>query len=524
MKAKWFAQVIVGLALLWLGATAAQAAEAPGAAALGINLSGLNDWNTELPLADAFKLARPWVSQQSGTAYGKGPAMDLDAHGWVKHLEPGCWAETLLFTSAHPPAGTYTITYEGSGTLDVSHGAKVIERAPGKLTVTLTSPTGGFGLVLRQTDPKDYIRNIHVPLPGCESTYQTECFNPSFLKCWQGVACLRFMDWQVTNGSTQQTWAQRPHLDDASYAPSGAPVELMCALANRLQADAWFCLPHQADDEYVRQFATLVKAKLDPGRKVYVEYSNEVWNGQFLQARYANEQAVALGLGPKERPWEGGALFYAQRATQIFTIWEEVFGGHERLVRVLAWQAANSWAVARLMLPAAEVRQHVDALAIAPYLTLVVTPTSKPSQAEVEQWTVTQVLDYVAQTVLPQSLKWMQAYHELAAANHLQLLAYEGGQHLVGARGGENSKALQDRFLAANAQPRLGELYDQYFAGWQQAGGGLFCYFASTGRWSKWGSWGALQYADDDPLAAPKYMAIMKWAKACGQNVNVPAP
>ena len=44
-----------------------------------------------------------------------------------------------------------------------------------------------------------------------------------------------------------------------------------------------FKFSHQADDDYVFQFATLLKANLDPSLHVYVEYSNEVWNSGFSQ-------------------------------------------------------------------------------------------------------------------------------------------------------------------------------------------------------------------------------------------------
>jgi hypothetical protein len=47
-------------------------------------------------------------------------------------------------------------------------------------------------------------------------------------------------------------------------------------LANALGASPWFTLPHTADDDYQRQFAALVKARLRPDVKVYVEWSNEV--------------------------------------------------------------------------------------------------------------------------------------------------------------------------------------------------------------------------------------------------------
>jgi hypothetical protein len=86
----------------------------------------------------------------------------------------------------------------------------------------------------------------------------------------------------------------------------------------------------------------MVKERLDPSLKIYIEYSNEVWNGQFPQSRYAGEQGVKLGLGPKEKPWEAGWHFTALRSMQIFQIWEDVFGGHDRFIRVLPTQSGNA--------------------------------------------------------------------------------------------------------------------------------------------------------------------------------------
>ena len=68
---------------------------------------------------------------------------------------------------------------------------------------------------------------------------------------------------------------------------------------------------------------------------------------------------------------------------------------------------------------------------------------------------------------------------------------------------------MTELFQAANAHPRMGKIYDQYFQAWTDAGGDLFCYFSSVGRWSKWGSWGILQFYDDDPAKSPKFMSTM---------------
>jgi hypothetical protein len=78
------------------------------------------------------------------------------------------------------------------------------------------------------------------------------------------------------------------------------------------------------------------------------------------------------------------------------------------------------------------------------------------------------------------------------------------------------------RVPCGNRHPRMGEIYRKYYRAWTAEGGDLFCYFASTGSWSKWGSWGIIEWFDEDPVKSPKFMVTMRWAKRCGQRVNVP--
>lgn len=496
---------------------------------LGMNLNGPADYNTELPLVDVFRLSRAWISQKKGQSWGKGPSLLLDERGWVKRLDDDCWAETLLCTidGGHYPGGEYTVLYDGEGKLDFWSAATVVSREPGRMTIKVDPPKGAIFLKLMATNPENYVRNIRVILPGFERSHRDNPFHPVFLKRWQGMACLRFMDWMHTNGSKIQHWSERPRPDDATFCAKGVAPEVMIDLANRLGADPWFCMPHQADDEYVREFAKLVKNRLSPNLKVYVEYSNEVWNGIFEQHRYAQRQAKELGLGPAERPWEGACLFYARRSVEIFKIWQEVFGGADRLVRVLAWQAGSGpyWTDGMLLRPP-DVAKNVDALAIAPYLTFCVPEKSNDPKAltagTVSKWTVEQALDHMETKALVESVAWIRQQKKVAEKYGLKLVAYEGGQHMVGVLGGENNEAMTKLFHAANRHPRMGEIYRKYFDAWTDAGGDLFCYFASTGSWSKWGSWGVLEWYDDDPAESPKFTATMRWAKQCGQKVDSP--
>lgn len=500
---------------------------------LGMNLGG---GGAKEAFVDLFKMGTGWVSQKSGQPWGTGPALDLDAHGWVRSLEPGCYAEVPLGVdtggSEHFPAGLYTVLYEGEGTISFwpSGTARIVDSSqPNRLIIQVNSIQGWFWMTLSNINPANYLRNIHVIMPGFETTWQTNPWRPDFLQRWAGLACLRFMEWGWINNSNVVHWSERSTLDNAMNSLGGGiPLELMIDLCNRQHIQPWFCIPHQASDDYVFQFATMVRDQLDPTLKVGIEYSNEMWNSGFAQYTYGVQKADQLNLGEQTRLWEGACIFYAQRSVEIFQIFEEVFGGTDRLDRILSWQAAGSRGWFDDLLLANLQPGDVDALAVAPYMSFNVPAASSdpetPDASQVATWTVDQVLDYVEQTALPMSIGWMNNAKSVARDHGLKLYAYEAGQHLVGVAGGEANSTVTNLLMAANAHPRMGTLYTAYLHAWQNAGGDLLCAFTNMNPWNKWGSWGLLQYTDDDPAASPKFMAVMQWAKSLGQPVNVPSP
>jgi hypothetical protein len=504
--------LIATTALLALAGNAA-AAETPSPAQshLGINLAGPADWCTEHPFVDVFRYSRQWISQRKGEPWGKGPPLARDENGWVTRLEDDCWAETPILTGGAAPVGEYVCLYDGDGQVEFNHNARVVSRRPGRIVVHLDVAKSGTFLSVRRTDPADPVRNIRVIMPGHEKSYQAEPFSPAFLKRWNAMNTYRFMDWMHTNGSKQQRWADRPTPTYCTYTDRGVPVEVMVDLCNRQKINPWFCMPHLADDDYVRNFAEVVKAKLDPSLIVYVEYSNEIWNSMFAQTRYANEQGQKLGFG--ERPWEAGWRYSSYRSAQMHRIWEEVFGGPQRLVRVIASQCVG--AVSKGKLEFQDNYKRFDALAIAPYMGFNVPPTSEKGRLgadEVSQWSVEKVLDHVESEILPKTIKSIDEQKQIADQFKVKLIAYEAGQHLVGVAGGENNDALTELFHAANRHPRMGGIYKQYLDGWKQSGGQLCAIFSSVGRYSKWGSWGLLESGDQ--AGSPKLDAVMQWNHA----------
>jgi hypothetical protein len=482
----------------------------PAKSRLGMNLSGPADWSTEHPFVDVFRLSRQWISQRKGESWGKGPELTRDEHGWVKKLEPDCWAETPMLTAGHAPSGEYVCLYDGDGEVDIKGVKKVVSKEPGRLVVDVDGMKGGLFLSIRKTNPDNYIRNVRLIMPGQEKTCKDQPFNPAFLEKWKGFNTFRFMDWMHTNGSKVSKWSDRPTSQSNTWTDKGIPVEVMVELCNKLKVTPWFCMPHLADDEFVRSFAKVVKDKLDPSLKVYVEYSNEVWNSMFAQTKYAGDKGLELKFG--EKHWEAGWRYSAYRSVQMFKIWEEVFGGKERLVRVMASQM-NPY-VSEQKLSFQEASKQCDALGIAPYIQGGLPAKGDEKRLGMDTiagWTVDQLMDWFERDSLPKTLKGIQDQKKVADKYGLKLIAYEAGQHMVRVGGGENNQAATTLMHAANQHPRMGEVYTKYLDGWKEAGGDLMAIFASTGRWSKWGSWGISQYMEETEKDQPKLRAVMEW-------------
>lgn len=501
-----------GLACLALLMSGCQTSSAARQARLGMNLAGPADWNTELPFTDVFRLSREWVSQRKGAGWGQGPKLERDANGWIKRLEPECYAETLLCTieGGHYPSGEYVCLYDGKGRIEFGNIKREVSRTPGRIVFEPDPPKGAIFLRLMETDPADPVRNIRVLLPGCEATYKSEPFTPWFLERWKGFEAIRFMDWMLTNGSEIREWSDRPAPSHCNTTEKGVPIETMVDLCNRLKADAWFCMPHLATDDYVRRFAELVKRTLDPKLKVYVELSNEVWNGGFKQHHDYAKEGIRLKLADESKPWEAAHRYYARRSQQIWRIWQEAFGSGQRLVRVLGAQAAVPW-WAEQDLAFEDTYKSCDALAIAPYCSLNVGPDTAPNAATVAGWSVDQVMDHMETRSLPECTAWMRDCKRVADKYRVRLICYEAGQHAVGIGGAENNEALTRALTSANRSERMGKLYQRYLDAWYEVGGGdLCCMFSSVGSFSKWGSWGLLEHYRDD---TPKYRAVLSRIK-----------
>jgi hypothetical protein len=482
---------------------------------VGTNLGFVADWSSELPFVDVIKSGRPWTSNRAGQPWGGGGPLALDANGWITHLESGQYADlALLNVQGHFPKGRYTLLFDGDGTLSFPSGATVVSRATGRWEVDV--PVSSTGVFLRESATNDAnpIRNIRLIMPGYESTYGTQPFNPVFLQRLQPYDTLRFLWWMRTASTSAPgamvNWSERTTPTYAFQSDHGVALEYMIQLANQLHVDPWFTLPHDASDDYVRQFATMVRNRLRTDLKAWVEYSNETWNGIYPSSTYTRQQGTALGLSSD--PYQAQLFYTGRRAAEMFRIWEQVFGGRDRFVRVLASQASNPW-TGQQVIAGAGGGANADVIAIAPYFTCVreLLATAEGA-AQVVAMTDDEILDRCTAEIQGDVRTWISRYAQIARDSGLRLAAYEGGQHMVGIGSQQGNLTLAAKLNQVNRNPRMYDIYGEYLDLWRSLGGDEYVNFTSCALSGQYGSFGVLEWQDQDPSTAPKYRAVTEAA------------
>ena len=417
----------------------------------------------------------------------------------------------------------------------------------------------------------DYLRNIRVYRANqSEALAQGKLFNPDMLAYLAPFGSLRFMDWMESNekglcsggdkageacsGKPEDCgggrcvvagiWAERPRMDQVSALArsqfldnqhpergvrvGGYPVELMVALANEVGADPHFNMPAQFEDEYVREFARFVKEHLASNLRATVEYSNETWNWGFPQAHYVHRE------GRKLWPDEGSAWvqYAGSRMQHQCRLWKEVFGEDKSRVRCLISPQTGWPDMARNMLDCpAWARQHpdlgacyegTDAVAITGYFAgcLQEPQNEKHLRAwlakgrdfalgqfftQLEHGGVLQCAEEGTRSSLDDVIELYSTFGRMAESRGLELYVYESGTHF---NYDGKDRAIQQLFVDATRDPRMGQLYTRNLRAFKQAGGTII---------NAWGWVDANDmWANSDSLSDrvhPKYRALSDFGK-----------
>lgn len=525
---------------------------------LGINTNEAMEVDASLPFVDLFRYALPFESARPWLTKGK---ISYDKEGWPSALNGGQAGTRFL---SHIPAkalpqGIYTVRYDGQGRLRYGGSVKLIKRTPGKDLIRfepLADKTITATLFIEKSNPKNYVRNIRVLMSGgicsnnplqrvgdakqCSNNpylafsdhYRQILFNPDYLNFMKDFKVVRFMNMAGITRNNIRHWKDRPSLTKATWGgpegQRGVPVEIMVELANQLNINPWFNMPHGAADDYIEGFAKYVKKHLKPSLKIYVEYTNEAWNAIFVpQAEYMKQNGTRQKLDIDRRI--AGFKFYSKQSVHIFKQWESVFKGTDRLVRVMGGMTTDP-SMSETILAYQKAYQHVDALAIAPYFYI--------AQDKLKQ--VTNLNSVFGLLSAPDNrysirnlMKIIRQQSEVAKAYGVDLVAYEGGQHLVDHKTHKLTEGATPYLVAANRDARMAREYYRFLSGWKAVGGNLFIAFSAPRPHTWHGSWGIKEYINQPDNEAPKYRALLAfnrgercWWQGCDstQQVRLPKP
>lgn len=520
---------------------------------IGMNLAPITDAGTGYPFKNLLWGARPWMTQNSDP----GGPWNTEAISSFELDDDGYPLEAPIFVAGHPTSqipftllpnrgkpGKYVVLYDGLGEISGKMGTKVLSSRPGRMIIQMThNPEIPEGIVIRKSQRGNHVRNIRIISTEYENDdLMSDPFTPEFVDFCRPFHCLRFMDWATTNSSLEQEWSSRrlpsfytmtgtPGDADGIFGPKpdkftmrfsgGVAIEIMINLANKLNIDPWLCIPHRASDEYILEYAKLVKQKLNKNLKVYLEYSNEVWNFSFLQSSWMLRSRLAGDIVESKggTAWKDASKTkgtnHPERIAALFrrtfAIWEKIWTGadRKRIVRVCSVQAGWLDTAYRTVKWCGE-NGGADAVSPAAYF--------GPLDKQYDHWAsrgaaltadevIVDMREIVDQQGQDKGLADLAAYAKTFGMGYV---SYEGGQHIQ-----PKNRALLPYNPAlgqAQSHPGMYDLYVENLRQQRRLGSSLMCAYNSVGRQgTQWGSWGHKSSYDQPLSNAPKMRALLDY-------------
>lgn len=337
---------------------------------------------------------------------------------------------------------------------------------------------------------------------GLDWNTTTDPWNPTFISDLQniGYKAIRFMDWGPTNGSTLVNWSDRIPKTANHYTTNGVAYEWMIDLCNKVGADMWICVPHQATPSFTNSLATLIKNNLNSNRKVYVEWSNEVWNYSFEQNTWIRNAGRVAGLPENLTTSDGRTVYcdgdkiwnnYVYYSCRALNEFNNVFGVNSpRVVKVLGGQLGYEPWGGNITAPQADFHLaatrnstinpwnvKIDAYAVAPYWWGDSVSAMRSSLTTLEKW-----LGYHRNSLT-------------ADGRGIQLMAYEGGS---------------DGSVSANEDPGQYQLNIDALDVMKKYIQGSFNYYTHLGA-DATHYWGLKKYTGQPESEAHKWRGVKQW-------------
>ena len=459
--------------------------------------------------------------------------LKLDAKGWLTDLPIINGAAMQVYTNVFYgnvyPAQKFIMEWSGEGSIDLSDPYTAI--GPNKILIDFVPDYGtkanpsqdGLTIIINSTDPNNtgnHIRDIKVYVAeDADLIAAGEHFNPVWFDRVDDFRVLRTHDWQSTNFPTTVNWSRNVETaDQANWGLEGRgmPYELLVEMANQTRSDLWINIPHTASDQYMREAAAYVKANLDPGLQLMVEFSNEYWTTIFDQYAYFVD-----GGAPKfgNAPFAAGQ-FYGTRAASMADIFTAEFGVNSTVLRptltVDNIMFNTGEAEAMLTAPASvaqggvkPVTRGFDVIATDGYLSWWAPDAS--TAAMIRDWMTDadggfgRARDFLINQLETDLLPSWQKGRALADKYGLDFMVYEGGALLLN-QVPNADPVLTDFAIRFTQSAQMKQVYEAELAAWATVGTGAFAWYSDTGRPGPWGDYG--MWKGPDFKAEPRADAV----------------
>ncbi|UJR12213.1 hypothetical protein I4U23_016390 [Adineta vaga] len=473
-------------------------------------MGALRDWNRSLQYVNLIKQSRIWGSPSTPW---DGNATFNPITGW-----PTNDFGVVIATNNLDMGGKYFFYAKGNANISTIDSLSIYitdqtyDKSTNTLTACINVPQGQPGIILS-------FRNTTGPglqdMVFLQSNYNlTSKFNVTnlMLTHLSRFNLIRFMAWTDTNNNPEMHWNETTSLSWPQYTPpKHNPWQTIPLIINQFNKsiDIWINIPFNASDNYILNIAQLMSNELNNKTIIYVEYSNELWNRGFSQAKdnlYAANDSVRNHGDPLHLNYDNIKDIHtwafrrtAYQIKRISDLFKMIFGNEN----------VGSWKRIRPILAGQTDKPHVimtgldylndqygapstflHGIAIAPYMTL----------GKYRTWsnlTTDQVLDVLNSSIqrfLPEQ-GWSQqaplGVHGIYAAWYkLAVYAYEGGP--------DTSSGCQDCSLEAKINatrhPRMIDLCKIYLNGWYRFGFEIFnWYVAGAGNIELSGTWNLLE-------------------------------